>query len=127
MDVEQEQALPVAGEEPPVEEVPVLAVRDTVIFPGAMLLLKDVKFVIYVFGAMSFLLALGALGDWGPAFLHRAYGLTNLQATSFFAWSWLIFQATGGFLGGVLGTSALAGPAASDPSLAMTAPSTTPH
>ncbi len=67
-------------------------------------LLKSSKFLVYIIGAMAFSLALGALGDWGPAFLHRAYGLTNLQATTFFAYGWLFFQATGGIIGGILGS-----------------------
>ena len=39
MALEQEQAppAPIEGESSPIEEVPVLAVRDTVIFPGALL------------------------------------------------------------------------------------------
>jgi len=67
-------------------------------------LLKSGKFLVYTIGSMSFGVALGALGDWGPAFLHRAYGLTNREATSFFAYGWLIFQASGGIIGGILGS-----------------------
>src|SRR3954469_1127103 len=37
MAVESEPAPPLAADQTPVEEVPVLAVRDTVIFPGALL------------------------------------------------------------------------------------------
>lgn len=71
---------------------------------AGLTLFKNVNFLVYALGSMSFGIALGALGDWGPAFLHRAYGLTNREATSFFAYGWLIFQASGGLIGGVIGS-----------------------
>jgi MFS family permease len=67
-------------------------------------LLKDGKFWVYMLGSMFFLIALSALGDWGPAYLHRFYGLANQHATAFFAYGWLFFQATGGIIGGILGS-----------------------
>jgi MFS family permease len=57
-------------------------------------------FILYLLGTTAFTTALGCISTWGPSFLHRAYGLSNPDASSFFAFSWVSAGCVGVLLGG---------------------------
>lgn len=71
---------------------------------AGLTLFRRTDFVLYMLGAIAFMTGLGIMGSWGAAYLHRTYGLTNRQATSFFAFAWIFFQVPGAYLGGLLGS-----------------------
>ena len=62
-------------------------------------------FLIFLVGKMAFTTGLSGIATWGPSFFHRAYGLSNTDASSIFASGWvsvgLIGLLLGGWIGGV--------------------------
>ncbi|MBV9874291.1 MAG: MFS transporter [Verrucomicrobia bacterium] len=65
--------------------------------------LSSPLFLVFLIGGMAFITGLGAISTWGPSFLHRAYGLTNEQASGFFATGWASAGCLGVLVGGWIG------------------------
>jgi len=54
---------------------------------------------------MAFTTGLGGISTWGPSFLNRAYGLSNADASTFFAFGWASAGCAGVLLGGWIGSA----------------------
>lgn len=72
----------------------------------AAALLREPLFLIFVLGNTIQLYALGGVSFWGPALLHRVYGLSNQEGTAFFGLAFglagVAGTLTGGFVAGAL-------------------------
>ncbi len=65
-------------------------------------LFGNANYLLYLFGYMFRFVAVGGLSFWGPALLHRQFGITNQAATSFFGSAYLLTGAPGVFVAGIL-------------------------
>jgi predicted MFS family arabinose efflux permease len=64
--------------------------------------LLDTRYLLYVAGYTVRMLAVSGLFFWGAVYLHRNYGLSNQNATSFIGAAYLLAGVPGIFLGGYL-------------------------
>lgn len=62
------------------------------------------NYLLYIFGYLFYMLAIGGLNLWGPAYFHRVYHLSNLAATGFFGLGYTVTGLPGAYLGGFLGS-----------------------
>jgi MFS-type transporter involved in bile tolerance (Atg22 family) len=60
-------------------------------------------FLIFLVGKMAFTTGLSGIATWSPSFFHRAYGLSNTDASSIFASGWVSVGLIGVLLGGWIG------------------------
>jgi MFS family permease len=60
------------------------------------------NYLLYLFGYMFRFIAVSGLSFWGPALLHRQFGITNQAATSFFGSAYLFAGAPGVYVAGIL-------------------------
>jgi MFS transporter, Spinster family, sphingosine-1-phosphate transporter len=65
-------------------------------------LFGNANYLLYLFGYMFRFIAVSGLSFWGPALLHRQFGITNQAATSFFGSAYLFAGAPGVFVAGIL-------------------------
>jgi MFS family permease len=73
--------------------------------PGESLaILRQRDFVLYVLGYTGYMIAISTMFLWGPAYMHRVFGLTNAAATAFFGLGYTVAGLPGAFLGGIVGT-----------------------
>jgi MFS family permease len=62
------------------------------------------NYLLYILGYMFYMLAIGGLYLWGPAYFHRVYHLSNLAATGFFGLGYTVTGLPGAYIGGFLGS-----------------------
>jgi MFS family permease len=67
--------------------------------------LRRPEFLLHTLGYAGYMIAISTMFLWGPAYLHRVFGLTNAAATSFFGLGYTTAGLPGAFLGGLIGTA----------------------
>jgi MFS transporter, Spinster family, sphingosine-1-phosphate transporter len=61
-------------------------------------------YLLYLAGYLFYVLALGGLNLWGPAYMHRFFHASNLIATGYFGVGYTITGLPGAYLGGFIGS-----------------------
>jgi len=74
-------------------------------FRDVMHLFRIPEYVLVVLGYTAYTFALGAFGNWGPTFLHRAHGLAVEQAAEFFGAVLVVAGLVGTLIGGFAATA----------------------
>lgn len=63
-------------------------------------LIVDIDYILYLIGYSLYLFGIGGLSFWGAAYLHRAFGIDNRSATTFFGLGYALPGVAGTLLGG---------------------------
>ncbi len=72
-------------------------------FRESLGIFKIPNYLIFLVGYVFYYFGMGGL-LWGPAFLHRTFGLSNQEGAAFFGLGFLFAAPAGAWLGGVIGS-----------------------